>query len=444
MNMREDLKAFVDNEVSEQERTRLLKEIENSPELQAEVIELRQMSRVIKEEAWQPQPVGLERTLGALASGSKRAPWWMGKSFQWAFGAGCVVIMASILFPVFAQSKSAAKNTSIAFAAKSEAAWSGGESEVAYGAASSTGGGAMAAEGLVNGPPQLSDVSKGKAREWRDSVATKSPMRGAERNQKGVNLDQDNWQLRNQQASPSASMPSVPPGELPSADAEYKSTQPRYEIKTANLAVEVLDVPKAQQDAEAIAKAVRGRVESSQKSDDEGRLASAELTFRVPVASFETAVNRIRKLGRVLNDSLSGQDVTAEVADTAARLKVMKAEEDQYVELLKATKKIGEVLSVKERLSQVRQEIESLEASNKVLKSQAAESTINLSLTEKPSESKPRQDPEWTEDSWSRAVSSLSSVGRGLGRAGVYLFVFSPIWIPIALLVWWLARRNRR
>lgn len=427
MNMREDLKAFIDNEVSEQERTRILKEIENSPELQAEVIELRQMSRVIKEEAWQPQPVGLERTLGALASGGNRTPWWMGKSFQWAFGAGCLVIFAAILFPVFAQSKDAAKSdSSLALDARVKAGWSGGESEMASGAAS-TGGGVAPSEGLANGSPPIHEGSQAKV-EWGDSVATRSPSASAPMRER---------------AGRSKDFAKGDPLPVPLADAEAQYAQPRFEIKTANLAVEVVDVPKAQQEAEAIAKAVNGRVQSSQKSDDEGVLASAELTFRVPVQSFETAVNRLRKLGRVLNDSLAGEDVTSQVVDTEARLKVMKAEEDQYVELLKATKKIGEVLSVKERLSQVRQEIESLEASRKSLKSQAAESTIHLSLAEKRGEDKPRQDPEWTEDAWSRAVSNLSTVGRFLGRVGVNLFVFSPIWLPIALVWWWLARRNR-
>lgn len=398
MNMREDLKAFIDNEVSEQDRTRILAEIENNPELQAEVIELRQMSRVIKEEAWQPQPVGLERTLAALAGAKKKAPWWMGKSFQLAVGASCLVIFAAVLFPVFAQPKMSA-NSEVAAMKQSAPSPSRFDPSVEAGWA-----GAADDAGLK---------SKGFAEE-RSQVPTS-------------NAPADKIRV----APPSVDIGSVP-------------GQPRFEIKTASLSVEVEDVPKAQQDAEAIAKAVKGRVQSSQKSDDEGRLASAELTFRVPVASFETAVNRLRNLGRVLNDSLSGDDVTAQVADTEARLKVMKAEEDQYVELLKATTKIGEILSVKERLSQVRQEIESLDATRKALRAQAAESTIHLSLREKPTADRPRQDPDWTEDAWSRAVSSLSSVGRALGRAAVYLFVFSPVWIPPVLVIWWLARRNRR
>ena len=234
------------------------------------------------------------------------------------------------------------------------------------------------------------------------------------------------------------------PASPPPASAKSQIyAQPRFQIKTANLSVEVEGVPKAQQEAESIAKAVGGRVESSSKNNDEGSLATAELTFRVPVGSFETAVNRIRKLGRVTNDQLTGEDVTAQVYDAEARLKVMRAEEDQYVELLKATKKIGEVLSVKERLSQVRQEIESLDAQRKSLREQAAESTINLSLTERPKPDRPRENTNWLEDAWSNAVSGLSAAGRTLGSVGVFLFVFSPIWLPVVLLIWWFSRRSR-
>jgi hypothetical protein len=218
----------------------------------------------------------------------------------------------------------------------------------------------------------------------------------------------------------------------------------RLEIKTAQLSVEVEDVPKAQSEAENVAKSVGGRVESSSKNNDEGVLASANLTLRVPVAAFQVAVNRLRNLGRVISDNLTGEDVTTQVVDVEARLKVLRAEEDQYVELLKAANKVGEVLSVRERLGQVRQEIESLDATRKALRDQAAESTIHLSLTERPKPDRPEQNANWAEDAWSTAVNGLSSAGRAIGRALVFLFVFSPIWLPIAILVWWLARRANR
>ncbi|MBC8066679.1 MAG: DUF4349 domain-containing protein [Chlorobia bacterium] len=406
--MREELKAFIDNEISDTDRTRILKEIEDNPDLQAEVIELRQMSRVIKEEAWQPQAVGLERTLGALAANKPTfKPWWMRNGLALIAAGACTVLFAFIMFPVFAQSKAASKKAPD---------MNGAQQDMAKSASPAMDMPALAEEGFGG--------AQAPADSQADSLAGKSSAGESLSFQRGTD----------------SGLASRAPAAAPTA----AFAQPRYQIKTANLSVEVVDVPKAQQDAENIAKAVNGRVESSQKSDDEGTLASAELTFRVPVANFETAVNRIRKLGRVLNDGLTGQDVTGQVVDAEARMKVMKAEEDQYVELLKATKKIGEVLSVKERLSQVRQEIESLEATRKVLKDQSAESTIHLSLTEKPSPDKPEQNPEWSEDAWSKAVNGLNAVGRALGSAAVFLFVFSPIWLPIALLAWWLTRRARR
>lgn len=429
MNMNENLKAFVDNEVSEAERTQILKLIENDPAKQAEVIELRQISRVIKEEAWQPQPVGLERTLGALiAKPARPRPWWMSPGFVLVGGTACVALFAMILFPVFAQSKEAAKKSSAISMAKQRAL--AGEMEKADG---------------DTGTATFGDQSAASMPMAEEEPAASMVGVGGFAGDPAPTMPQENERIPRYRGG------KAQPGDNDALSAQAKSSsaspahrQPRYQIKTANLAVEVADVPKAQQDAERIALAVNGRVESSQKSNDEGVLASAELTFRVPVQGFETAVNRLRKLGRVLNDNLTGEDVTGQIVDAEARMKVMKAEEDQYVELLKATRKIGEILSVKERLSQVRQEIESLDATRTALKDQAAESTIHLSLTEKPSPERPKQNENWLDNVWANAVGGLNSVGRGLGSAAVFLFVFSPIWLPVVLIGWWLSRKYRR
>lgn len=425
MNMNENLKAFVDNEVSDLERAQILKEMESNPQMQAEIIELRQMSRVIKEEAWQPQPVGLERTLNALSRpAAQKRPWWVNTLALIGAGA-CCLILAAILFPVFAQSKDAAKTTALRFEPNASGGFAG-ESPVATPA---------------DEPPADSDATIALKAPQSDYAKAKSSTSVAAG---GTTFVYDSSNGRGKDSSGFTARESRSPAPQTPAASSPAVSQPRYQIKTANLAVEVEDVPKSQQMAESIAKAVGGRVESSQKSNDEGSLASAELTFRVPVASFETAVNRIRKLGRVLNDALTGEDVTAQVVDTQARLKVMRAEEDQYVELLKATKKIGEVLSVKERLSQVRQEIEGLDAQQKTLRDQAAESTINLSLSEKPKPGKPKQNDNWFEDVWANAIGGLNGVGRFLGSAAIFLFVFSPIWLPIGLFSLWFYRRSMR
>lgn len=428
MNMREDLKAFVDNEISEADRVRILKELENNPELQAEVIELRQMSRMIREEAWQPEPVGLERTLRALEGAKAKKPWWMMGSLKMAAGAACLALAVAIFFPVFAQSRVAAKlqheaatsaPASMSQDKKAMSGFAGGEQERSVSAGAIGDEAKSKEEALSNGAPNLSQDYPNFKAEGRPSEAP-GRTRDAQR------------QLPASIPSPDASLRMKP-------QDQYAT---RLEVKTANLAVEVTDVPKAQLATEDIAKAVKGRVQSSSKTDDEGELASAQLTIRVPVATFQSTVNKLRKLGRVTGDTLNSDDVTAEVADTDARLKVLRAEEKQYTELIKTAKKVSEVLEVKDKLSETRQEIESMDATRKALRGQAAESTINIELKAKRTPEQPRQNTNWSNDTFTDAVGSLNALGRKVGGGMVYLYVFAPIWLPVALLGWWGLRRR--
>ena len=67
MNMREDLKAFVDNEVSESERTRILREIEGNPELLAkgpEAVLYAVLDEVVDE--YVPVDLGLENDIDEI------------------------------------------------------------------------------------------------------------------------------------------------------------------------------------------------------------------------------------------------------------------------------------------------------------------------------------------------------------------------------------------
>lgn len=440
MNMREDLKAFVDNEISEADRVRILKELENNPELQAEVIELRQMSRMVREEAWQPEPVGLDRTLRALDGVKRKRPWWLNGPLQVAAGAACVALVVVIFFPVFSQAKESAKSDSFEFATSAAPAPASTPAETA------------------DGDMQGRDAAKGQSQP-RVDAGWSSGGAGADLKAKqeaageggapNVSLDYPSNDLGGSPVTPGRGrgafqVPSGGKANDAGLNFKYqdKFANARLEVKTANLAIEVESVPKAQLSTEEIAKAVKGRVQSSSKQDDEGRLASAQITLRVPVASFQSAVNRVRKLGRVTGDKLDSDDVTAEVADTEARLKVLRAEEKQYTELIKSAKKVSEVLEVKDKLSETRQEIESMDATRKALRGQASESTINVELRAKRTPEQPRQNTNWSNDTFVDAVGSLNTFGRKIGGGLVYVYVFAPIWLPVALLSWWGLRRR--
>lgn len=211
-------------------------------------------------------------------------------------------------------------------------------------------------------------------------------------------------------------------------------------IKNGDIEVQVSDVKSNSTAFSKYVQANGGYVEASNLTNDEQN-PQASMTVRVPAQRFEETMAYLRNLGKVVTDSTSGQDVTAQIADTTARIRVMKAEEDQLVTLLSAARKIGEILEIKDRLNQVRQEVESLESQSKSLKSLAALSTINVTFSEKPKVNDEIKKDDWLGETWINAVNALQSVWKVIVQIGAYILAFAPLWIPAGIVIWLLKAR---
>jgi len=105
------------------------------------------------------------------------------------------------------------------------------------------------------------------------------------------------------------------------------------------------------------------------------------LSVRVPAAQFNQVMDEIRAVGaRVIQEKVTGQDVTEEFMDLEARIKKQKALELQFLEIMKRAGKVDDALSVQRQLAEVRTEIEKLEGRRRFLENQSSLSTINVTL----------------------------------------------------------------
>lgn len=113
---------------------------------------------------------------------------------------------------------------------------------------------------------------------------------------------------------------------------------------------------------------------------------TAQVTIRVPVNEFETAIGRLRALPgvTVLSDSENGVDVTAQYADLQAQLGAATAARDQLLVVLSRAETIGDILAVQDRVSAVQKEIDQLQGRINVLGDQATFSSLAVTLSEKP------------------------------------------------------------
>ena len=108
---------------------------------------------------------------------------------------------------------------------------------------------------------------------------------------------------------------------------------------------------------------------------------SATLTICVPVGRFAEVAAEIRKLGLwVENEQMDAEDVTRQYVDEQARLYNLRAQEAQYLTILKQAKTVKDTLDVGEKLNGVRGEIEQLQAEFEALSKQVETVAITVSL----------------------------------------------------------------
>ncbi|NLZ44464.1 MAG: DUF4349 domain-containing protein [Clostridia bacterium] len=121
-----------------------------------------------------------------------------------------------------------------------------------------------------------------------------------------------------------------------------------------------------------------GYVASSRRWVDADERLHIQMRLRLPAPALETALAAIGGLGRIVEESLTGRDVTEEYYDLEARLGNKKRQEERYVEILQAAKTVEEVLQVERELERIRGDIESMEGRFRYLQDQTELATLNL------------------------------------------------------------------
>jgi Domain of unknown function (DUF4349) len=170
-----------------------------------------------------------------------------------------------------------------------------------------------------------------------------------------------------------------------SASANNQAAE-RKIIRNANITLEVASPAETQPKIAAIAESHQGFVvttEAIHRTDDDRAKPESTVTLvvRVPAAQFNQTVTDIRAAGlRVVQEKMTGQDVTEEFMDLEARVKNQKALEAQFIEIMKRAGTVEDALNVQRELATVRTEIERLEGRRRFLENQTSLSTINVTL----------------------------------------------------------------
>ncbi|SNX64650.1 uncharacterized protein DUF4349 [Streptomyces sp. TLI_55] len=155
-------------------------------------------------------------------------------------------------------------------------------------------------------------------------------------------------------------------------------------IRTADLTVQVKDVPKALEAARTTTENAGGYVGKESTSRDEQGAEETRVTLRVPVDKYEEVLAELEGAGKLVERTAKAQDVTDQVVDVESRIKTQRASVARIRELMDRATKLSDVVTLEGELSTRQADLEALLARQASLKDRTSLATITLSLSEKP------------------------------------------------------------
>lgn len=149
--------------------------------------------------------------------------------------------------------------------------------------------------------------------------------------------------------------PMMPSPEPEERDDDAALTTDRKLIQTAWMELESRDYAQALAALEQMVTDCGGYIES--RSEQGGSLYSsrynaryASITARIPADKLETAMGAAGELCNVVSRSTDVADVTESYADTEARLKTLRLQEERLLEILSKATELSDVLELERQL----------------------------------------------------------------------------------------------
>lgn len=149
-------------------------------------------------------------------------------------------------------------------------------------------------------------------------------------------------------------------------------------IRSATLKFQCDDLKQTNDRIIASVKKFGGYLQNDSESNDYSAVRRT-LQLRVPSKNFDAFLAEVASGVNYFDEkNISSEDVTDEYIDNDSRIKTQKALEARYLELLKKANKVSEMLEIEQKLSEIREQIESKQARLNYLQTQVDMSLFSI------------------------------------------------------------------
>lgn len=212
-------------------------------------------------------------------------------------------------------------------------------------------------------------------------------------------------------------------------------------VYTGSMQLVVTDLRAAVAQAQAQVEALGGYVGASTASNgQDGAGARATITYRIPSDRWSDGLAGLRALAtEVAFEETGATDVADQLIDLEARLRTLRASELALQDIASKSAKVTDLLEVEQRLTQVRSEIESMDAQRAAIAGRVAYGTLVTSFGADVAAVAQAAD-EWdpareVDEATATLLSSLQGLTSGLIWFGIVWIPFLAVLAVILLVV---------
>lgn len=219
----------------------------------------------------------------------------------------------------------------------------------------------------------------------------------------------------------------------------------RKMIRTVNLSAETREFEQAMNMLETQVRQLGGYIETMETYNGSRYSGSrstrySNMTVRIPKGKLDDFLETVSGVCNVTRRNEEVKDVTLSYVDIESRRDTLRTEQERLLSFLEKAESVQEIIALEERLSDVRYQLESMEARLRTIDNQVDFATVNLNLSEV-QELTPVQEPTAWERLAEGFMGNLGDVGEGLVNFCIWFVINIPyfvIWgiiITVAVLI---------
>ncbi len=204
-------------------------------------------------------------------------------------------------------------------------------------------------------------------------------------------------------------------------------------IETIELSLQTKEFDSLLEKISGMVSKLGGYIEASEtegREMDSSDTRWASLTVRIPAAKSQKFSKYISENSVVVSRSVSTEDVTLQYVDTESRVAALEAEKEALEKLLKNATNVDNIISIREKLTEVIYEIESLKSQLRTYDNLVDYTTVTISIDEVERTAVVEKQTVWQEIG-TNLKNNFSDVWSGL----VALFVFFISSIPYIIII---------